>query len=109
MRVLKSCSLLSRSLSSLRSPVMKKKATVVIALTLLVFVSSFGQEECALTETWKSGSTNQGGYSFNFQSNHGKDCRVYRVQNRPGRLLTPVLWKDSREIYIKTNLLECER
>lgn len=55
------------------------------------------------------GTANQGGYIFNYQSSRGNECRVYRLRNTPGKLLTPTRWNDSQELFLDVNLPECKK
>src|SRR5262249_4366897 len=48
-----------------------------------------------------------GGYAFNYQSRKGDGCRLYRVRNTPGHVLTPVIWQDNQEIYLQPDLPDC--
>jgi hypothetical protein len=64
-------------------------------------------DECVPKESLKIGLTNQGGYAFNYQSRKGDGCRLYRVRNTPGHLLTPVIWEDEHEIFFSPDLPEC--
>jgi len=64
-------------------------------------------DECVAKDSLKIGLTNQGGYAFNYQSRKGDGCRLYRVRNTPGHLLTPVIWEDEHEIFFSPDLPEC--
>jgi len=52
-------------------------------------------------------STNQGGFSFDYGMALGKDCKIVKLHNHPGRLRTPVKWASPKEIFIDTTLVEC--
>ena len=64
-------------------------------------------DECVPTDSLKIGLTNQGGYAFNYQSRKGNGCRLYRVRNTPGHVLTPVIWEDEHEIFFSPDLPDC--
>jgi hypothetical protein len=108
-----------------------KKILTFVGLAACFFTSSFGwtqnqvkqsptaikkdsfsdlskqKYECMLTEKPKLGVANQGGYVFEYESGKGADCRTYGLRNEPGKLLTPVVWKDSEETFFNTSLAEC--
>jgi len=65
------------------------------------------QTQCVVRANLPVGVENQGGYAFDYQSGKGDICRVYRLRNMPGRLQTPVLWKDRREVFMDLSLPEC--
>jgi len=65
--------------------------------------------ECGVSEWLPIGLANQGGYSFNYQSGRGRDCRVYRLRNTPGGVLTPVRWREPGEVFIDQELAACTR
>lgn len=65
--------------------------------------------ECRVSEWLPIGLARQGGYAFNYQSGRGPNCRVYRLRNMPGGLLTPVRWRDRGEIFIDQNLAACTK
>jgi hypothetical protein len=65
------------------------------------------QDACEGQDIMPLGSVAQGGYAFEYQSSRGKNCRVYRVRNRAGSLLTPVLWRDNHETFLQWNLPGC--
>jgi hypothetical protein len=44
------------------------------------------------------GLERQGGYSFDYQSGKGNDCRIYRLRNEPGQVRTPADWRDNRDL-----------
>jgi len=75
-------------------------------------LESFGKESCLFKDGPISGSTNQGGYSFDYESRSGSSqtggCRWYGLRNSPGRLFTPAIWKSTDEVFIDTNLPECK-
>jgi hypothetical protein len=64
-------------------------------------------DECVPKDSLTIGLTNQGGYSFNYQSRKGDGCRLYRVRNTPGHVLTPVIWEDEHEIFFSPDLPDC--
>lgn len=76
---------------------------------LLVSGAQQSADDCVPKATLKIGLANQGGYVFNYQSRKGDGCRLYRVRNTPGHLLTPVLWEDENEIFLSPDLPECSR
>jgi len=86
---------------------MKRILLITISLIMIFLSDSLAQEECKTKEKTPIGLTNQGGYSFNYQSGKGQNCRVYRLRNTPGRLQTPVRWKDEQEVFHDCDLLEC--
>lgn len=67
------------------------------------------RSNCPEKDRMPIGVANQGGYVFNYQSARGDECRVYRIQNTQGKLLTPALWKDSSEVFLDVNLPECKK
>jgi hypothetical protein len=75
-------------------------------------LESFGKETCLFNGSPISGSTNQGGYAFDYESRSGSSqtgrCRWYGLRNLPGKLFTPAIWKSADEIFIDTNLPECK-
>jgi len=75
-------------------------------------LEAFAQEGCVFNETPIKGSTNQGGYAFEYESRSGTGptgaCRWYRLRNTPGKLYTPVRWKDLTEIWFDTALARCD-
>jgi len=83
---------------------MRKSILVVVSLTTFFFASSYAQEECEITDALPVGLANQGGYTFHYQSGKGENCRGYLLWNAPGSVLTPVLWRDDQETFLKTNL-----
>lgn len=42
-----------------------------------------------------------------YQSARGRNTRVYRVRNTPHGILTPVRWKDERDVFMDTTLVKC--
>lgn len=85
------------------------KTVLMITFLALVFLpGSFAQNECEITDSLPIGLANQGGYSFNYQSRKGKECRNYRLRNTPGKVQTPVKWKDDEEIFLDIVLSECK-
>lgn len=73
----------------------------------LAISASPARAACDPLETAISGSTSQGGYSFEYESWRGTNCRVYRLCNKTGRELTPVLWRDKNEVFIDASLPRC--
>jgi hypothetical protein len=64
-------------------------------------------EECKIVQEKSVGSTAQGGYSFDYYSGRGRNCRVYKLRNHPGRLKTPVLWRSGAEVFLGVILNTC--
>jgi hypothetical protein len=81
-------------------------ARMISGLLAAILVAS-SSEACTLTDQTPIGTANQGGYSFNYQSGKGKECRQYQVRNTPGRVLTPVLWKSSIDTFLDINIPAC--
>ncbi len=88
---------------------MRISLLLLILLAAAIPTSSLAQSDCATTHVLPIGLANQGGYAFNYQSGKGKDCRRYRLRNTPGNLLTPVLWRDTREVFMDVDLVECPK
>jgi len=86
-------------------------ATNSLELSTTSALDKFAQEGCSFQGPPIKGSTNQGGYAFEYESYSGTGptgaCRMYRLRNAPGRLYTPVRWKDSGEIWFDTALPGC--
>lgn len=55
---------------------------------------------CSVKTDLPIGVTNQNGYSFDYQSGNGPKCRRYRLRNKPGKVLTPPIWKDKTETFL---------
>jgi hypothetical protein len=62
---------------------------------------------CGVNVDLPIGSTNQNGYSFDYQSGKGAKCRRYRLRNEPGKVLTPTVWKDDSETFLDVDLAAC--
>lgn len=87
---------------------MRTIVLMLISLATVMFASSLSaQQDCATTGILPVGLANQGGYAFNYQSGKGTECRLYRLRNNPGKVLTPARWKDVKETFIDVNLPEC--
>lgn len=83
----------------------------LLALILLAILSlglSSTQDECTTTESLPTGLVNKGGYSFNYDSSKGEECRIFRLRNTPKAVLTPVLWRGNRETLIDVSIPACE-
>jgi hypothetical protein len=80
-----------------------------IAAALLLFsaLSVTGADSCTTKGNPIGGAVNDSGYAFEFQSQEGENCRVYRIKNTPGKPLTPVKWSDQDTVFIDTNLPAC--
>lgn len=74
-------------------------------------LQTFATEGCVFQDPPIKGSTNQGGYSFEYESRSGTGpsgaCRWYRLRNTPGRLYTPVKWYAGNDIWFDTALAGC--
>lgn len=79
------------------------------SLVTVLFAISLAKADCPTSESTPIGLANQGGYTFNYQSGRGKDCRRYLLRNTPGKVQTPVLWKDKLEVFLDVDLAECPR
>jgi len=68
------------------------KARIYLGV-FIAFIGSqcFAQRKCQITRWLPTGLERQGGYSFDYQSGRGSDCRDYRLHNEPGQVRTPVL------------------
>jgi hypothetical protein len=86
---------------------MNRFAGIVISLLLLSPLSL--QAQCKPTQQLPVGTTNQGGYVFNYQSWRGPNCRAYRLRNTPGKLLTPVAWTDQAETFFDGYIPACQQ
>jgi hypothetical protein len=64
-------------------------------------------DDCVPNDSLKIGLTNQGGYAFNYHSQKGNGCRLYRVRNTPAHVLTPVIWEDEHKIFFSPTLPDC--
>ena len=76
-------------------------------LVLILYSQSLSDDRCTVIREKPVTSTNQGGYSFDYYSILGSNCRLFRVRNHPGGLKTPVLWKSSAEVFFDVILAEC--
>ena len=74
---------------------------------LILYSQSLSDDRCRVIREKPVTSTNQGGYSFDYYSILGSNCRLFRVRNHPGGLKTPVLWKSSVEVFFNAILAEC--
>lgn len=86
---------------------MKKTLFIITCLITTLFWVSFAKADCPTSESTPIGLANQGGYTFNYQSGRGKDCRRYLLRNTPGKVQTPVLWKDKSEVFLDVDIAEC--
>ena len=78
-----------------------------VALLLLRANASFAQDKCRIVQDRPTGTTQQGGYAFDYYSAMGSNCRIYKLRNHPGKLKTPVRWKAAGEILVDAILAEC--
>lgn len=62
---------------------------------------------CSPVEKVFHGSVVQGGYAFEYESIRGADCRIYRLRNKPGKPLTPVVWRDGADVLLDVTLPAC--
>src|ERR1700686_5247071 len=80
-------------------------------LTFLIGSPCFAQRKCQIANWLPTGLERQGGYSFDYQSGKGNDCRNYRLHNEPGQVRTPVDWRDTRndvkEVLFDGDLADC--
>jgi hypothetical protein len=90
------------------------KARIYLGV-FIAFIGSqcFAQRKCQITRWLPTGLERQGGYSFDYQSGRGSDCRDYRLHNEPGQVRTPVDWRDKRdevkEILFDGDLADCPK
>ncbi len=78
-----------------------------IALYPLTFIGLAVAADCRATRTLPIGIATQGGYRFEYESGHSAHCRVYRVRNTSGKVLTPVLRRDDRETFLDVDIPAC--
>ena len=76
-------------------------------LTLCLPFQAFAETPCQIVEERPVGSTNQGGYFFDYYSGKGSDCRIVKLRNHPGGLATPVRWNSKEDVLIDTTLAGC--
>jgi hypothetical protein len=92
-------------------------ATVNFSLGLFAIIWAgslcLAQQECSIPDWLPIGLENQYGYTFNYQSGKGKECRAYRLRNKPGQVSTAVDWRDTRqnvdELLLNVTLAECTK
>jgi len=105
-----SCSQVASNLPNHSTDVSSGNSSVQ-PVNALMALDPFLGGDCSFNGPPIKGSTNQGGYVFEYESYSGTGptgaCRLYRLRNTPGKLYTPVLWKDSGEIWFDTALPAC--
>lgn len=82
---------------------------ILTTLATLVLMGVPSDSECKLQDLTQIGKTNQGGYQIQYQSGVGNGCRIYRVRNSPGGVLSPVKWEDDNEIFLNVDLSACNQ
>ncbi len=83
---------------------------VRITLALCATLSPTLLTVCAPSEEQDLGigKASQKSYSIEYQSAKCDGKRIYRVRNTPSRVLTPVTWKMTGEIFLEWNLPACK-
>jgi hypothetical protein len=86
---------------------MKSLIQTSLVVLLVLGDALMAQQPCQPTKHNPIGSTNQGGYNFDYYSGAARECRLFKLRNHPGKLETPVIWKSPAEVFIDTILAKC--
>jgi hypothetical protein len=85
----------------------------LLLMSLFLCNWSSAQVRCHIQDWLPAGLERQGGYSFDYQSGQGANCRIYRLRNEPGQVRTPVDWRDTRdevkEVLFDGDLADCPK